>query len=161
MDEPINDQPQPMQHDITRAGVPMGMRPGQRVLNTASLTVAMSDAVPLHMRPNVREITHFQVAPEDRRKKLGTLLLNMVCQEADANKITLLLIARPMVIAEGEISEAQLVHFYGQFGFTILQTSERGVLMARQIHAPRVALVNEAGRANVHRAVRQALRSVH
>jgi hypothetical protein len=44
------------------------MRPGQRQLASASITVSMTDAVPERMRENVREVSHVFVPAEDRRK---------------------------------------------------------------------------------------------
>lgn len=115
------------------------MRPGLRILNSACLMVSMTNAVPANMRENVRELIAFTVDREDRRKKLGTLLLNLVCQEADANKITLILTAAPppeLVGVEGQMSEEQLVAWYTRFGFTMLQQTSTGTMMARRIHAP-------------------------
>jgi hypothetical protein len=99
-------------------------------------------AVPEAMRPRMREIVRFFVPVDDRRKRLGTMLLNMVCQEADANGITLLLTARA-VGDDGELlhgpRDAQLVAFYERFGFVQLQDTPTGMLMARKVsEAPRV-----------------------
>ena len=120
--------------------VPKGMRPGRRELNEASLRVQLCEAVPEHMRASVREITHVHVAPEYRRKRLATMLLNLVCQEADANRMTRLLTAAPAW--DSDMDAAQLVAFYELFGFVQLQDTPQGMLMARQVHErPRLSLV--------------------
>lgn len=137
-------------------GIPKGMRPGKRELNDASLLVEMSQAVPEHMRANIREITHFYVPAESRGKRLGTMLLNFVCQEADANKITLMLTAAP---SEGDVGpdEEKLVAWYEKFGFMKLQQTPIGTLMARQVHEkPRLAVVPQA-RHLIDQAVRASL----
>jgi ribosomal protein S18 acetylase RimI-like enzyme len=116
----------------------------------------MSQTLPEPMRESVREITHLYVAPEARRKKLATMLLNLVCQEADANGITLMLTARP---ADDQMAEDALVKWYQQFGFRPLQEGPAGYIMARQVHVrPRIA---DISRARVNRAVRMALVDVH
>ena len=45
------------------------------------------------MRAGTREVSKLFVPVADRRQHLGTALMNLICQEADANGITLLLIA--------------------------------------------------------------------
>jgi predicted GNAT family acetyltransferase len=75
--------------------IPVGMRPGQRQLASASILVSMTDAVPMAMRAKVREVSHVFVPAADRRQRLATALMNLVCQEADANGITLILTVDP------------------------------------------------------------------
>jgi GNAT superfamily N-acetyltransferase len=123
------------------------MRPGvRRVNDDASVRVTIPEAVPEHMRAKVRELTELYVAPAARRTKLATILMNFVCQEADANRMTLILTAKPE--EEGAMDEAQLVAWYQRFGFQVLPR-EQGApyLMARQVHEkPRImpALVHQA-----------------
>lgn len=145
--------------------VPRGMKPGRRELNEASLRVSMSLAVPAHMKDRVREITHVYVEPSARRKRLATGLLNFVCQEADANGITLLLTARPqiqVVDAKGNLkpvdgpTEDELVHWYTKFGFTAIQETPHGPIMARKVfEKPKVLQPSRS----LHQAVRQVLQS--
>lgn len=125
--------------------IPIGMRPGKRQLNSAELTVSLSDAVPTHMRAQVREVSHVFVPAADRRQHLATALMNLVCQEADANGITLLLTAQPY--DTGGPDGATLQSWYALFGFRALQESEAGTIMARQVADP--------GR--IQRAVQRAL----
>jgi hypothetical protein len=114
--------------------IPRGMRPGRRELGVASVMVAISQAVPAHMQSRTREVSQLLVPLEHRRKHLGTALMNLICQEADANSITLLLIVQPF--DEGGPDEDQLIDWYIKFGFKTLQDSPTGTVMARQVHVP-------------------------
>lgn len=128
------------------ARIPVGMRPGKRQLRSAELTVSLSDAVPTHMRSRVREVSHVFVPAEDRRQHLATALMNLVCQEADANGITLLLTAQPY--DTGGPGAAELQSWYALFGFRPLQESEAGTIMARQVSTrPRVTVARAVHRA--------------
>lgn len=129
------------------ARIPGGMRPGKRVIASAELTVSMSDSVPEHMRDRTREVTHVFVPVADRRQHLATALMNLVCQEADANGITLLLTAQPY--DTGGPDGVVLQSWYALFGFRPLQESETGTIMARQVSNPR--------RVEIARAVHRAL----
>jgi N-acetylglutamate synthase-like GNAT family acetyltransferase len=128
--------------------IPVGMRPGKRELATASVTVSMTDAVPARMRETVREVSHVFVPVEDRRKRLATALLNLVCQEADANGITLLLTVNPY--DSGGPSADELQDWYAQFGFRDLQNSPTGKIMARQVSNPRRNCVARLVHSAVH-----------
>lgn len=114
--------------------IPKGMRPGRRELASASLVVGISTAVPEVMRAGTREISHVFVPPADRGKRLATALMNFICQEADANRLTLLLTVKPY--AEGGPDEDRLKAWYEKFGFVELQDSPQGTLMARRVHVP-------------------------
>lgn len=131
--------------------IPVAMRPGRRECNQASLQVGMSDAVPEHMRAGIREITALFVPHEFRRQKLATILLNFVCQEADANRITLILTATPE--DDEGLNQEQLVAWYQRFGFQVLpRADDAPYLMARQVHEkPRII------RSGIPDAVRKAL----
>lgn len=114
--------------------IPKGMKPGRRELASASLVVSVSTAVPEHMRAGTREISHVFVPAADRGKRLATALMNFICQEADVNRITLLLTVQPY--DEGGPDEEHLKGWYEKFGFVELQDSPQGTLMARQVHVP-------------------------
>lgn len=114
--------------------IPRGMRPGRRELGVASVLVSISEAVPAHMKAGTREVSHLHVPVPHRRKHLGTALMNLICQEADANSITLLLTAHPE--EEGGPDEDQLIAWYALFGFTELQDTVNGVMMVRRVHVP-------------------------
>jgi ribosomal protein S18 acetylase RimI-like enzyme len=119
------------------------MRPGRREFKQASLTVAIPEALPAHMRDRTREITHVYCEPEGRGKRLATALMNFVCQEADAGSFTLVLTAREY--DEGGPNEAQLIAWYEKFGFTKLQDTDKGPFMARQVRErPRIKPVRLA-----------------
>lgn len=122
-----------MIHEHLNGQIPKGMRPGRRELGVASVMVNISEAVPPHMRAGTREISHVHVPAAHRRKHLGTALMNLICQEADANGITLLLIAQPY---DDGPDEDQLIDWYAKFGFTKLQDSPKGTFMVRKVHAP-------------------------
>lgn len=114
--------------------IPVGMRPGKRQLSSASITVSLTDAVPVAMRDRMREVSHVFVPAADRRQHLATALMNLVCQEADANGITLLLTVDPY--DTGGPTAAELQSWYALFGFRELQDSPNGKIMARQVSNP-------------------------
>lgn len=131
------------------------MRPGRREFKQASLTVAIPQTLPEHMRDRTREITHVFVEPEARRQHLATALMNFICQEADACAMTLILTAHwyeqggPEDIEHDAgledwqptsgPDESQLVAWYEKFGFIKLQDTPKGTLMARQVREkPRI-----------------------
>lgn len=137
------------------ASIPVGMRPGLRQLKSAQLRVTIPDSVPPHMRPKMRELSEMYVPGEDRGHHLATALLNFVCQEADANHITLLLLACEFSMGEDDapsLSESQLVAWYTRFGFQALQPSgDEGTLMARRV-------VNRHPNKLIHQAILKAMR---
>jgi hypothetical protein len=114
--------------------IPRGMHAGRRELGVASVMIAISQAVPPHMRPGTREVSQLLVPVAHRRKHLATALMNLICQEADANSITLLLIVQPF--DEGGPDEDALIDWYALFGFKTLQDSPTGTVMARQVQVP-------------------------
>lgn len=144
------------QHERECTGIPVGMRPGIRQLNDASLCVTPAgDALPEHMRAGVREITSLHVPLESRRKRIATALLNFVCQEADANCITLMLTAHPM--DDEGLSEAQLVAWYQRFGFQPLEETVKGTVMARRVHVKEESRIERVDNLDVRNAVREIL----
>lgn len=154
--EPINGESREI------SNIPMGMRPGLRQLNDASLRVNMTIVVPEHMRPAVREITDVLVPVASRGKRLATALLNFVCQEADASGITLILTARAAVGAGDNTAldgpdDKKLIAWYKKFGFVELESTPTGMLMARQVHEK--SRIEEVRSGEVRDAVRSALQS--
>ena len=90
--------------------------------------------------------------------------MNFICQEADANRITLVLTARDYdepamhddasTVAMPPPDESQLVAWYQRFGFIVLQVMPAGTFMARQVcEPPRVKPIAMA----VSRALDEAL----
>jgi N-acetylglutamate synthase-like GNAT family acetyltransferase len=128
--------------------IPVGMRPGQRQLASASVLISLTDAVPVAMRAKVREVSHVFVPAEDRRKRLATALMNLVCQEADANGITLILTVDPY--DTGGPTAQQLQDWYALFGFRELQDSPNGKIMARQVSNPRSNCIARLVHSAVH-----------
>lgn len=120
--------------DHINGSIPIGMRPGRRELGPASVMIGFSAAVPSHMRAATREVSQLLVPAVHRRKHLATALMNLICQEADANRITLLLIVQPF--DEDGPDEQALIDWYALFGFTMLQDSPTGQVMVRQVRAP-------------------------
>lgn len=126
-----------MKRDITERGVPTGMRIGRRELNTASLRIARPEGLGLQLdkTERMREVLEIHVPLMDRNRRLATALLNFVCQEADAHGMTLILTARQFGDTLGP-DEDRLVLWYQKFGFTVLQQSPDGTIMARQVSPP-------------------------
>lgn len=124
-----------MNREITK--IPLGMRPGRRELNSASLKIAMPVGLglPPEKLEHMREVLELFVPVGDRGKRIATALMNFVCQEADANRITLILTARQFADVLGP-DEERLVVWYQRFGFTVLQQMPGGTIMARQVKPP-------------------------
>lgn len=121
-----------MQTSHDHQQIPLGMRPGRReLMEGASLMVGMCEGVPAAMRPRLREISKVFVPEQFRRQRRATALLNFVCQEADANRITLLLVVEPYG-KDGPTAE-QLKDWYEQFGFVQIESQPEGIVMARQV----------------------------
>jgi len=135
-----------MQHERVNESIPQGMRPGRRELNEARANITFSDAVPAHMREQIREVSGLYVPPAARGRRLATALMNFICQEADSNRITLLLIVDSFQTDDDEPlgpDDDQLAAWYAKFGFTKLQDSPKGQIMVRRVHAPTPKLVAE------------------
>jgi GNAT superfamily N-acetyltransferase len=128
-------------------------RSPKAIAQQASLTVAIPEALPAHMRDKTREITHVFCEAAARGQRLATALMNFVCQEADAGGYTLVLTAReyisdsvfdlqangPAEVNAPRPNEAQLIAWYEKFGFTKLQDTDKGTFMARQVRErPRI-----------------------
>lgn len=149
-----------LQHEVPGNRIPRGMRIGRRELNSASLTLSLPASIPEEMRSRTREISNLFVPPEDRRRRIATALLNLVCQEADANRITLILTARPYDPDDeenedtGGPDEAALVRWYQRFGFQVLLQIPAGTVMARQVQLPAAVIVGSA----ICRALRESRR---
>lgn len=101
---------------------------GERKVGSAVLELVKTNAVPDHLRHSIREITKLSTAETERRKGFATALLNMICYEADKNKILLILTAE----STGAMTNKRLVKFYQSFGFKKIQNGP--ILMARQAH---------------------------
>ena len=118
------------------------MELGEREHEGASLVLGRSDALPAHLQ-DIIEVSKVQTPKLKRRQGLMTDLLMQVCDEADRERVVLLL------APEGE---EWLRDFYARFGFATIQT-EPEVLMARP---PRI----EHGRTLQHAVSESAGRPV-
>ena len=89
-------------------------------------------AVPREMQPSVREF-HNLVTPEDLRNKgLATKLIALVCAEAEASNVSLILLV-------SEDNRPKLVDLYSSFGFLTAQDDDKAYVMIRLPQAEEVA----------------------
>lgn len=102
------------------------MDAGLRTHKAASLRIAIAECLPEDMRAGTREIV--SLASTNPRKGYATTLLWTVCSEADAARVVLILFPRPF--GDGALGDEKLEHFYGKFGFVVVQR-EPAVMMAR------------------------------
>ena len=93
--------------------------------------VSFCDALPAHMKRDIREISHLQTLPEFRHKGHATELMNYICKDADNRKVILVLMVEPF--DDEPMTVEQLVAWYGKFGFTPLPNGDK-VMLAR-MHA--------------------------
>ena len=95
---------------------------GERSFKTATCKLVSSIALPVRMRPMVRELTMLYVPHDDRKKGYGSQLLHDVCREVDSQNLTLLLQVE-------ESDKERLCAWYTRFGFQPIQA--KPILMAR------------------------------
>lgn len=102
----------------------------------ATCRVRRSLAFPAHLRDGIRELAKLQVPATERGKGYATSLVHKVCREAD--KAGVVLVLWPQPFGDGEMTQEQLVAWYGrEFGFQVIQPEP--VLMARPLNStPRV-----------------------
>ena len=142
-------------HRMNANRIPLGMRVGRRELNSASLKIAMPQSLglPKEKLERMREVLEVYVPQLDRGRRLATALMNFVCQEADANAITLILTAAPFKDSLGP-DEQRLVVWYEKFGFTVLQQVPSGTIMARQVRPapepPKLTLLSQSVKGQLH-----------
>lgn len=120
------------------------MKIGIRHYENASCKVSICTAIPNQLRTKTREITSVDVPENLRKQGMATELLRNICDEADANEITLLLFVKPF--GEGEKMTAdQLADWYqNKFGFMVIQP--KPMMMARMPHStPRPFKPNYVG----------------
>ncbi len=105
------------------------MKIGIRHYLNASCRISMCEAIPTRIRRDVREVTCVDVPENLRRQGMATELLRVVCDEADAHDMTLVLFVKPF--GEGEkMDEDHLAQWYtSKFGFTLIQVAP--AMMAR------------------------------
>ena len=81
-------------------------------------------AVPKDMQPSVREFHNLVTPDGSKGKGLAKHLLALVCAEADASNISLLLLV-------SEDGRAKLVKLYKSFGFIMTQNDDKACVMIR------------------------------
>lgn len=118
------------------------MKTGERKVGPAHCRVRQSNALPQHLRGNVREVVDLEVPVAEQGKGYATTLMHAVCREADHHGIVLMLTPYPF----GDninLSQQQLADWYVKsFGFQPVQ-AEPSVLLARMPGAtPRVLTLN-------------------
>lgn len=96
---------------------------GRRRHLTATCNLIVSNALPLGMRRNVRELNDLHVPEEDRRKGYASQLLHDICREADEHGLLLILVA----------DDVQLAGWYSRWGFQPINAQP--ILMARMAGA--------------------------
>jgi len=110
------------------------MEAGLRTYKQATLRIAIPTSLPEHMQAHMREI--MSVHSANPRKGQATALMYQVCQEADDDLKTLILVVEPF---GDEMTTEQLTKWYKKFGFNILQ-EEPKLMMARQVVPNRIKL---------------------
>lgn len=100
---------------------------GNRNHGGASLKLGYSMAIPAHMRGGIREITNVYTSEAKRGHGDASKLLKQVCDEADKERIVLMLIPKPF---DDGLDELRLMAWYSRHGFMAIQ--DKPMLMARQ-----------------------------
>lgn len=107
------------------------MMRGNRSHGSAGLKLSYSQGVPSHLRGGIREITNLYTAADSRGKGDASKLLQDVCNEADHERLVLILMPIPFDKVDA-LSELNLIEWYAKFGFTIIQ--DKPTMMARPAH---------------------------
>ncbi len=89
-----------------------------------SLLIRNCLAVPRDMQPMVREVHNLLTPDGEKRKGKAKALMNLVCAEADASNISLLLL-----VSEDE--RPKLVKLYSSLGFVTVQDDDKAFVMIR------------------------------
>lgn len=97
-----------------------GMKPGKVGIGPASCVIGYSGVVPPEHRDGLREITQIWVQPGQQRQGHGTNLMLALCEQADDERIVLLVHAEPY---RTEMSRDDLRAWYERFGFKELPDS--------------------------------------
>ncbi len=105
--------------------------PGLREHRSATLRIAIAEALPEDMRPMTREIV--EVHSSNPRKGHATALMHQVCAEADKWWMTLFI--KVEKFDEG-MGDDDLKRWYGRFGFVVIQIEP--CLMVRSPQKPLV-----------------------
>ncbi len=114
------------------------MTPGPREYRQATLRVAVAECLPVDMQDGTRELVSLE--SKERRHGHATSLMWMVCHEADAARIVL--VVQPKSFGSGGMDDEQLQKFYSRFSFVKIQ-EEPVVLLARSpVIAKKIARIH-------------------
>jgi hypothetical protein len=83
------------------------------------------------MRDGIRELTKLETPVEHRKNGDATALLHAICDEADTQRLVLLLHVEPF--GDADMGSSQLEAWYEKFGFMVIQPEPK--LMARMVGA--------------------------
>jgi hypothetical protein len=108
-----------------------GMKTGTRTNGPASLKVSFSQMVPPTQRGLVREVSAILCDQASRGKGHASDLLADVLRDADAARVTLLVVVEPF--ADEPMGLEALSAWYARHGFVSIQASPR--VMARMPQA--------------------------
>lgn len=101
----------------------------------ATCELKRSGSLPKEMRDGIRELVKLHTPVERRKNGDATELLRSICDEADTQRIVLMLTVEPF--GDPDLGASQLEAWYEKFGFMVIQSEPR--LMARMVGAtPRV-----------------------
>lgn len=92
------------------------MKTGERKHESASVKVNYSQAVAPHLRGLLRELTHLHSG--EQGKGHARELMRSLFEEADAEKVSLMVIVQPY---EDGLTKEQLEQWYSRMGFFELQ----------------------------------------
>jgi predicted N-acetyltransferase YhbS len=96
---------------------------GRRRHITATCDLIVSNALPMGMRRNVRELHDLHTPEEDRGKGYASQLMHDLCRDADEHGMLLMLVA----------DDVKLAAFYSRWGFQPIQA--KPLIMARMCGA--------------------------
>ena len=100
------------------------MKTGVRTLGPASLKLSHSQVIPANLRGGLLELS--KLHSKEPGQGHASKLLKQVCQEADKNKVILMVLVDPF---EDGLSKQELRDWYSRLGFDILQ--ETPTIMTR------------------------------
>lgn len=129
------------------------MIPGFRRVGAASCQIRAAELLPMHMRSGARMVTDVFTEPGQTGKGYATTLMHRICQEADEQKV--LLILEPKPFDHASMSQEELEVWYAvRFGFQMIQLDP--MLFARMPGAtPKVGLrLNPATQAIIEQVSR-------
>lgn len=103
------------------------MRLGMHAHKDARAKVSYSQAVPVHLRGHVREISGLVCDSASRGHGHAKALMADLMRQADEARLTLLVVVTPF--DDGPMDEHKLTLWYSRMGFRILQ--HKPTVMAR------------------------------